>query len=131
MMDGLLPADWFVYCCYKAYFSKKGMRMKNYLSAQVISFMLLCFSAPAAVYAGGTVYRNSVEVMAADEQADIIYKAAHVVPSARQFQWQKGEFICFIHYPKKHTVYFVIFFYNYGYFLLRIFYKVFYPLIKI
>ncbi len=79
------------------------MRMKSYLSAQitrakVTSLVLLCLYAPVAVYAGGAVYRNSVEISAEDEPADIIYKAAHVVPSERQFEWQKSKFICFIHF---------------------------------
>ena len=89
--------------CYKTHSLKKKIRMKSFLSAQVIraqvtSIVFLCLYIPAAVFAGGTVYRNSVEISTEDEPADIIYKAAHVVPSARQYEWQKGKFICFIHF---------------------------------
>ena len=37
-----------------------------------------------------------VKIDSADSQADIIQKAAHVVPSERQMLWQKLEFTCFI-----------------------------------
>lgn len=47
---------------------------------------------------GDDVYRNSVEISSSDSFEDIIFKAAHVVPSQRQYEWQKGEFICFIHF---------------------------------
>ena len=47
---------------------------------------------------GDDVYRNSVEVSPSDSFEDIIFKAAHVVPSQRQYEWQKGEFICFVHF---------------------------------
>jgi alpha-L-fucosidase len=47
---------------------------------------------------GDDVYRNSVKVSSSDSFEDIIFKAGHVVPSQRQYEWQKGEFICFIHF---------------------------------
>ena len=47
---------------------------------------------------GNEVYRNTVEISSNDKLEDIIFKAAHVVPSQRQLEWQQGEFICFIHF---------------------------------
>lgn len=42
--------------------------------------------------------RNTYAITADDSKADIITKAAHVVPSAEQFEALKDEFIAFIHF---------------------------------
>jgi alpha-L-fucosidase len=46
----------------------------------------------------GVAAQNYVEVLPADGQADIIRKAAHVVPSPRQLRWQELELTAFFHF---------------------------------
>ncbi len=41
---------------------------------------------------------NIVKINADDTQAEIIRKSTLVVPTARQYEWQKNEFIAFIHF---------------------------------
>ena len=40
---------------------------------------------------------NLVVIKPTDSPADIVRKAAHVVPSARQFNWQRQELTAFLH----------------------------------
>lgn len=42
--------------------------------------------------------RNFIEIDPTDSEADIIRKAAHVVPSDRQFRWQQLELTAFFHF---------------------------------
>jgi alpha-L-fucosidase len=42
--------------------------------------------------------QNYVAILPADSPADIIRKAAHVVPSARQLRWQELELTAFFHF---------------------------------
>ena len=41
---------------------------------------------------------NAVQLNKDDSPEDIVWKAAHVTPSARQLAWQQAEFACFIHF---------------------------------
>ena len=41
---------------------------------------------------------NLVVIKPTDTPADIVRKAAHVVPSARQFNWQRQELTAFLHF---------------------------------
>jgi len=43
-------------------------------------------------------YDQVVKIDSVDSPADIIRKAAHLVPSARQATWQELEFTLFIHF---------------------------------
>jgi alpha-L-fucosidase len=42
--------------------------------------------------------KNFVKILPTDSEADIIRKAANVVPSPRQFRWQKLELTAFFHF---------------------------------
>lgn len=44
------------------------------------------------------VYRSSVAVSATDTPQQIVDKAGRVVPSRPQLEWQRCEFICFVHF---------------------------------
>ena len=41
---------------------------------------------------------NFVLINPTDSPADIVKKAAHVTPSARQFKWQRQELTAFLHF---------------------------------
>ncbi len=41
---------------------------------------------------------NTIQVYSEDTLEDVINKATHVVPTPEQLAWQRGEFICFIHF---------------------------------
>jgi alpha-L-fucosidase len=43
-------------------------------------------------------FQNFVEISHKDSLADIVRKAAHVVPTSRQIEWQEMEFIGFLHF---------------------------------
>jgi alpha-L-fucosidase len=45
-----------------------------------------------------TVQRNFVTISPADSKEEIVNKAAHVVPSVQQYNWQKLEYIAFLHF---------------------------------
>ena len=57
---------------------------------------LICLE--SSICRGDDAGRNSVTVSPSDNFEDIVFKAAHVIPSQQQLQWQQGEFICFIHF---------------------------------
>ncbi|MCR5076850.1 MAG: alpha-L-fucosidase [Prevotella sp.] len=42
--------------------------------------------------------KNFVAISASDSLSDIVRKAAHVVPSPRQFNWQRQELTAFLHF---------------------------------
>lgn len=46
----------------------------------------------------GEEYYNHVAINGNDTEEDIIWKAAHVVPSKRQFEWQRLELTAFAHF---------------------------------
>jgi alpha-L-fucosidase len=48
--------------------------------------------------AGQEEFYNTVKIDAWDTEKEIIYKAAHVVPTERQVGWQEVEFEAFIHF---------------------------------
>jgi alpha-L-fucosidase len=54
---------------------------------------LIGFHDPAVAQSG-----NSVAILPTDSPADIIRKAAHVVPSPRQLRWQELELTAFFHF---------------------------------
>ncbi len=53
---------------------------------------LMCMGQPAVAQSG------DVSILPTDNEADIIRKAAHVVPSARQLRWQELELTAFFHF---------------------------------
>lgn len=56
----------------------------------VLSILFL----PALLYP----QKNYVEILPTDTEADIIEKAANVVPSPRQLRWQQLEMTAFFHF---------------------------------
>lgn len=42
--------------------------------------------------------RNTIAISKTDSEADIVYKAAHVVPTANQYSALRNEFIAFVHF---------------------------------
>jgi alpha-L-fucosidase len=69
--------------------------MAKIVPAWVMSFLLLASLVSAA---SAQSFCNRVAVDPNDTIKDIIYKAAHVVPSAQQLAWQEMEFIAFVHF---------------------------------
>lgn len=59
-------------------------------------FASICFLAP--LYVGAQLENNYVLIDPSDSPASIVAKAAHVVPSKRQLEWQKLELTAFIHF---------------------------------
>ena len=49
-------------------------------------------------------FQNTIKIEAGDNHADIIGKAAHVVPSPNQLAALQNEFIAFIHFGQFHPV---------------------------
>ena len=47
---------------------------------------------------GALPFRNTLKVELADTPEEIIAKAAHVVPTPRQWAAQEREFIAFVHF---------------------------------
>ncbi len=75
------------------------MKISTMLKACLVALIVGSFAfRESKICRGDDVYRNSVEISSEDKLEEIIFKAAHVVPSQRQFKWQQGEFICFIHF---------------------------------
>ena len=67
--------------------------MKKFYHSTVILLILL-----AAVNFGQSISRNIVGISFTDTPQQIIEKAANVIPSARQYEWQKLELTGFIHF---------------------------------
>ena len=65
------------------------MRNKYFILA--LTVLLSCSSTPERYY-------NHVALEETDTLEDIIWKAAHVVPSDRQFEWQRLELTAFAHF---------------------------------
>ena len=59
---------------------------------------LLLIGGTAGLGQGKDAVRNAVVINPGDSMAEIVRKAAHVVPSPRQLAWQKMEFIAFVHF---------------------------------
>lgn len=57
-----------------------------------ISFLFICYMSVSAQQ------KNYIVLNAADTEADIVQKAANVVPSAGQLRWQQLELTAFFHY---------------------------------
>ncbi|MBN2181877.1 MAG: alpha-L-fucosidase [Sedimentisphaerales bacterium] len=74
------------------------MRYMDILKSFFVVFILISFYSTDKICRSDEVYGNSVQISSDDEFEDIIFKAAHVLPSPRQLEWHKGEFICFIHF---------------------------------
>ena len=53
---------------------------------------------PALLPVAHAQEHNFVVINPSDSPADIVKKAANVVPSARQFNWQRQELTAFLHY---------------------------------
>jgi alpha-L-fucosidase len=58
----------------------------------IISFLLACYMSVSAQQ------KNYAIINAADTEADIIRKAANIIPSAGQLRWQQLELTAFFHY---------------------------------
>ena len=65
------------------------MRNKYFILA--LTVLLSCSSTPERYY-------NHVALEETDTLEDIIWKAAHVVPSDRQIEWQRMELIANAHF---------------------------------
>lgn len=68
---------------------------KTFLIYSALSILILL---PSGTKAGQEEFYNSVKIDADDTEKEIIYKAAHVVPTERQIAWQEIEFEAFIHF---------------------------------
>lgn len=66
------------------------------LRATIASSCLFCM--PALLPVAHAQEHNFVVINPSDSPADIVKKAANVVPSARQFNWQRQELTAFLHY---------------------------------
>ncbi len=73
-----------------AFFKKFSMLMMIFLSI----FFIVCGSAKKTATQPG----NFVQINPGETMEQIIFKAANVVPSSRQYAWQKMEFIGFVHF---------------------------------
>ncbi len=74
----------------------KGMGVvRCWVMASVVGLVIV--GASRGIWAD-EVYRNGVAVGPTDTTEQIVEKAARVVPSERQLAWQRGEFICFVHF---------------------------------
>ena len=71
--------------------------MKILVNASLFGCLLLAGTvcAQPGTPGGG---RNYIPILPGDNAADIIRKAAHVVPSPRQLRWQELEFTAFFHF---------------------------------
>lgn len=65
---------------------------------KTILLLLACPILQAGAQQPALPVRNTIAVEAADSPADIIRKAAHVVPTANQYAALQNEFIAFIHF---------------------------------
>jgi len=62
-----------------------------------VALISSCFAAQPAASNTNKIF-SAVEILPSDSQKDIIYKAAHVTPSQRQFNWQQYELTMFAHF---------------------------------
>ncbi len=62
--------------------------------------LLACTNIPQEYSANRDVltYSNTIEILDSDTRADIVAKAAHVVPTDNQYSALKNEFIAFVHF---------------------------------
>lgn len=65
------------------------------LKKSQIALLAMCSASFLQAQVGNS---NSVRIDPTDTQADIIRKAITVVPHKRQYDWQKNELTCFVHF---------------------------------
>jgi alpha-L-fucosidase len=73
------------------------MKIKNLFISACLT-ILLVFQAAPFIYCQNTSSGNYIIINPDDKPADIIKKAANVVPSKRQYDWQRMEMTAFIHF---------------------------------
>lgn len=61
-------------------------------------FLLLAGLSFSCQFQSEETYYNHVAIHEHDSEKDILWKAAHVVPSSRQFEWQRLELTAFAHF---------------------------------
>ena len=78
----------------------KGMKMNNISHFKELVICLLAGLVVLLPSCGRTAekYYNYVAIYPTDSMDDIVWKAAHVVPSQRQLEWQKLELTAFVHF---------------------------------
>ena len=67
--------------------------MKRHRQIFKLVIIILLFSGCSVPEQSGI---NYIEIAKDDSASEIIFKAAHVVPSEQQIKWQELEFTCFI-----------------------------------
>jgi alpha-L-fucosidase len=66
---------------------------------KTVLFQLMVFSLVCAMHASASdPKKNYAVIKPTDSKADIVRKAANVVPSPQQYAWQKMEFTAFVHF---------------------------------
>jgi alpha-L-fucosidase len=66
---------------------------------KIIALDIIVFSIMCTIHSSASdPKKNYALVKPTDSKEDILCKAANVVPSARQYDWQKMEFIAFVHF---------------------------------
>lgn len=62
------------------------------------SLLVLSCSLLYAQHSEISLFRNTLRVGTADTSEEIVAKAAHIIPTSRQWEAQKNEFIAFVHF---------------------------------
>lgn len=75
-----------------------GLKIKQLISQPILGVLLLFATALCSAQTMRAQGRNFVAISPKDTPADIVRKAANVVPSARQFEWQRQELTAFVHF---------------------------------
>lgn len=74
------------------------MAMKTLLKKSSLATLLSCTLFCLACKRPVDVHYNHVAIDADDSEQEILWKAAHVVPSQRQYNWQRLELTAFAHF---------------------------------